>query len=83
MMKYYNSLKELIEAKAKETHKANLERGGVLNQRNERISNIENERQAAKGRVSFTSVEYAPFNIGIKIKKPAYYIKNFGYTSVK
>lgn len=82
-MKKFKSVEELINAKAMQTHKANLNYGGVFGAKGERISNLEFEKKHAATHLIHVGAEYAPIIIGKKLSKKASaakYIKGIGYT---
>jgi len=77
-MKRFNTRKELIEAKAKESHNLNLVSGGVFNESLEMDSLLSNEIKLTSKRVVFVSEDYIKFE-NINEDKACYIIKNFGY----
>lgn len=94
-MKKFNSLEEMIEAKAQEQHEANLDRGGVFTSNPEaaraegyevseesRISKIDIERKYAETKVAWCSAHYSFITIGVETTKPVRYIKRFGYVEL-
>jgi len=81
-MKRYNSVNELVNAKAKKSHRANLLRGGVYKGK-KRYSNIETERNWAKSQVRHVPPRESRRIIGVQIRKPTVYIKGVGYAPLK
>jgi hypothetical protein len=77
MMKKYNTVAELIEAKAKASHEANLKDGGVFKD-GERTSDLATEMKLAKKSLLYVGGNYAKFE-GIYETVECVYIKNFGY----
>ena len=82
-MKQYNSIDELIEARAQAQHRANLEHGGVFGADGKRFSDIEVERRVSKYRgTGYVSKEHAKSILGFKLSDGtlcARYIRNIGY----
>lgn len=76
-MKRFNTKSELIEAKAKAMHEANLTHGGVFDDEGNRFSSLANERMAAASKVAWVSPHYAA-----ALRKPAgWNIEGFGYAA--
>ena len=76
-MKKFNSIEEMIEAKAQEQHAANLSVGGSYSSHGVRCSDIISERQDAKSKVCFAGPGVAAI-VGIPATS-CRYIKGFGY----
>ncbi|MCK5216496.1 MAG: hypothetical protein KAJ93_01830 [Methanosarcinales archaeon] len=81
-MKQYSTVEEMIKAKAEETHESNLNYGGVFDENNNRISDIEFEIECASKKVFHVSSAYSEMKIGVKLPVAAKYIKNFGYVEL-
>ena len=86
-MKQYNTIEELIEARAQAQHRANLECGGVFGADDKRFSDINVERRVSERKgTTYTSKEHAKSMIGIELSDGALcarYIKNFGYVEFR
>jgi len=82
MMQQYNTIDEMVTAKAIESHEANLNYGGVFDENNNRISNLNFEKEWASKKVFHVSSAYSEMTIGVKLSVAAKYIKNFGYVEL-
>lgn len=82
MMKQYNTIDEMVDAKAKESHEANLNYGGVFDENNNSVSNLDFEIEWASKKVFHVSSAYSEMTIGVKLPVAAKYIKNFGYVEL-
>lgn len=81
----FASVEEMVKEKALQTHEANLNYGGVFDENNNRISNLDFEIKWAAKKVVFVSKEYSPTVIGVQLSKNACganYIRNFGYVEI-
>lgn len=74
-MKKFNNKAELIEAKAKAMHGANLTHGGVFDSEGNRYSNIKNELGAAAAKTRYVPPALAAMNNGAF----GWVIQGFGY----
>ena len=82
MMKQYSTVEEMIKAKAEETHESNLNYGGVFDENNNSVSNLDFEIEWASKKVFHVSSAYSEMTIGVKLSVAAKYIKNFGYVKL-
>jgi len=82
MMKQYPSVEEMIKAKAKETHESNLNYGGVFDENNNRISDLDLEVEWATKKVFHVSSAYSKMIIGVKLSVAAKYIQKIGYVEL-
>ena len=85
-MKRFRTVDAMINARARQTHKANLLRGGVFDKDDKRISNLEAEKRWAAKRVAYVHSNYAEFTLGKKLSNGAMYAKyipNFGYVEFR
>jgi len=78
-MRRYSSVSELVNAKAKLSHKANLTSGGVFGANNKRTSNLQAEKQYARSRLQTVIPSMSKQIIGHGIRKSHVYIKGVGY----
>lgn len=81
-MKQYPTVEEMIKAKAGETHESNLNYGGVFDEKNNRISDLDFEIEWTSKKVFYVSSAYSEMTIGVKLSVAAKYIKNFGYVKL-
>ena len=85
-MKKFRTLDALINARARQTHKANLQYGGVFDEHGKRWSDLEAEKRYAASRVVYVGAHYAEIILDKKLSKGmthARYIPNFGYVELK
>ena len=86
-MKQYNTIEELIEARAQAQHRANLECGGVFGADDKRFSDINAERRVSERKgTGYVSKEHAKSMLGFELSEGALcarYIRNFGYVEFR
>ena len=82
MMNQYSTVEEMIKAKAEEVHESNLDYGGVFDENNNRISDLDFEIEWASKKVFHVSSVYSEMTIGVKLSVAAKYIKNLGYVEL-
>lgn len=82
MMKQYPTVEEMIKSKAEEIHESNLNYGGVFDENNNRVSNLDFEIEWASKKLFHVSSAYSEMTIGVKLPVAAKYIKNFGYVKL-
>jgi hypothetical protein len=78
-MKRYENREELVRAYGEKNHNANLEYGGVFNEKDERISNLETEIKWAEKKVVYVHEAYSKMIANLPEELTAWYIRGFGY----
>jgi hypothetical protein len=82
MMNKYNTIPEMLEARAQQTHAANLQCGGVFDADGNRTSNLAHERRCVGTKPAYVSRELALLTIGVELSDGvlfARYLPRFGY----
>ena len=81
-MDKYDTIPELLEARAQMTHAANLQCGGVFDADGNRYSNIDQERRCVGTHTTYVSKEHAKITLGVELSAGmlfARYLPRFGY----
>lgn len=81
-MKKFNSIEELIEAKAQQSHLNNLKSGGVFDDDDIRHSDLEFERTVAKNEGTVFVPSAAAKILGYEFSVNARVINGVGYVSI-